>query len=249
MTRITGAERVYQAVLADIQSEVLQPGEPLREDVLAHRYNLSRTPVREALRRLVQDGLCEKYGAGLRISLPTLEQVHEIYPIVSVLEGLAARLCAEGLDAATLQRLEDLHAGMWEHNRAEDHAHYVDANQHFHDVILDTSGNTTLIATIQRLRLITLALRRYQLGIGSRMRQSCAEHDDLMDAFRARDGPAAEAAMRRHVDAGHRILVTALSRTPLFEPRAVPLESPAPPEHPDTHPTTEHGSVKDTTKD
>lgn len=239
MSRITGAERVYQAVLAEIQTEVLQPGDPLREDVLAHRYDLSRTPVREALRRLVQDGLCEKYGAGLRISRPTLEQVHEIYPIVSVLEGLAARLCAQEMGATTLKRLEDLHAGMRARSQAEDHAGYVETNQDFHDVILETSGNTTLTATIQRLRLITLALRRYQLGIGSRMRQSCAEHGALMEGFRARDGPAAEAAMRRHVDAGHRILVTALSPTPLFEPNVVPQESPVP----EGRPTTEHDII------
>lgn len=226
MSRITAAERVYRAVLADIQSEALRPGEPLREDVLAQRYGTSRTPVREALRRLVQDGLCEKHGAGLRISRPTLEQVHEIYPVVSVLEGLAARLCAEGLDAETLNRLDALHVRMCDLGRDNHHADYVEANQQFHDVILESSGNTTLVATIKRLRLITLALRRYQLGIGSRMLQSAAEHSELMATFRARDGPAAEAAMRRHVAAGHRILVTALSKTPLFEPDVVHQESP-----------------------
>lgn len=218
MTRITAAERVYQAVYGEIQTEVLHPGDVLREDVLAQRYGLSRTPVREALRRLVQDGLCEKHGAGLRISLPTLDQVHEIYPIVSVLEGLAARLCAEDLDATTLKQLGKLHTKMVGLSRVDDHAGYVQANQAFHDIILSETGNAHLVATIQRLRLITLALRRFQLGIGSRMHQSCEGHDELMQAFRSRDGPAAEEAMRRHVDAGHRILVTALSSTALFEP-------------------------------
>lgn len=244
MSRVTGAERVYQAVLSDIQTEALQPGEHLREDVLAHRYGLSRTPIREALRRLVQDGICERHGAGLRISRPTLQQVHEIYPIVSVLEGLAARLCAEGIDRTTLERLETLHAGMGTLSRDDDHAGYVEANQQFHDVILDASGNITLVATIQRLRLITLALRRYQLGIGSRMRQSSAEHAALMNAFRTRDGPTAEQVMRGHVEAGHRILVTALSRTPLFEPLVDRLESPTPDDRSATSSTTGQSTAR-----
>ena len=218
MPRVTGAERVYQAVYADIRARVLQPGDVVREDILARQYSLSRTPVREALRRLVQDGLCEKHGAGLRISLPTLDQVHEIYPIVSVLEGLAARLCAERLDETTLQRLEELDAEMRTMTAAQDTAGYVETNQEFHDVILSATHNANLVQTVQRLRLITLALRRYQLGIGSRMDQSSGEHAELMGAFRSRDGPAAEEAMRRHVDAGHRLLATALSRTALFDP-------------------------------
>lgn len=226
MKRITAAERVYHAVYSDIQSEVLHPGDQLREDVLAQRYGISRTPVREALRRLVQDGLCEKHGAGIRISRPTLEQVHEIYPVVSVLEGLAAKLCAETLDAETLEQLESLHSAMNALSLVGDHASYVEANQQFHDVILSAAGNAHLGATIRRLRLITLNLRRYQLGIGSRMRQSCDEHGELMAAFRRGDGLQAEVAMRRHVDAGHHILVTALSHTALFEPKEPPL-SPA----------------------
>lgn len=223
MKRITAAERVYQAVYSDIQSETLHAGDQLREDVLAQRYGLSRTPVREALRRLVQDGLCEKHGAGIRISRPTLEQVHEIYPVVSVLEGLAARLCAESLDAESLRRLDKLHSTMTALSQQGDHAGYVEANQGFHDVILSASGNAHLGATIRRLRLITLNLRRYQLGIGSRMRQSCDEHGELMAAFRRRDGLQAEVVMRRHVDAGHHILVTALSHTALFEPEEPPM--------------------------
>ncbi|RMB59826.1 GntR family transcriptional regulator [Tessaracoccus antarcticus] len=226
MSRITGAERVYQAVYADIQGRVLRPGEVVREDMLAKQYGLSRTPVREALRRLVQDGLCEKHGSGLRISLPTLDQVHEIYPIVSVLEGLAARLCAEQMTSSTLEELESLDAGMRDMSAAGDTAAFVEANQQFHDVILMTSNNASLVQTVQRLRLITLALRRYQLRIGSRMDQSSGEHRVLMNAFRSRDGPAAEEAMRRHVDSGHHILVTALSRDALFDPHEEPTPGP-----------------------
>ena len=218
MSRITAAERVYQAVLTEIQTESLQPGAALREDLLAKQYGLSRTPVREALRRLVQDGLCEKHGAGLRVSRPTLAQVHEIYPIVSVLEGLASRLCAERLDPDSLVELQRLHTTMEDLCRFEDHAAYVEANQRFHDIILSASGNSNLVSTIQRLRLKTSALRRYQLGIGTRMHQSCSEHALLLKAFHSRDGPGAESAMRQHVDAGHQILVTALSSTTLFEP-------------------------------
>ncbi len=219
-TRITAAERVYQAVYAEIRSESLRPGDVVREDLLAKQYGLSRTPVREALRRLLQDGLCERHGVGVRVSRPTLDQVHEIYPIVSVMEGLAARLAAERLDAAGLAALEELHAEMLALRDVGDHPVYVETNQRFHDIVLTYSGNPHLIQTVNRLRLITVALRRYQLGIGSRMNDSSAEHSRLLEAFRIRDGPAAELAMRQHVDSGHHLLASALSRTALFEPHA-----------------------------
>lgn len=225
MARITAAERVYQAVYADIQAENLRPGDVVREDLIAKQYGLSRTPVREALRRLLQDGLCERHGVGVRVSRPTLDQVHEIYPVVSVLEGLAARLSAERLDAATLAELEGLHAIMQGLRDHDDHAAYVETNQRFHDIILMSTGNPQLISTLQRLRLITVALRRYQLGIGSRMHESSVEHGQLIEAFRSRDGPSAEFAMRQHVDSGHHLLASALSRTALFEPGV----DPAPP--------------------
>ncbi len=232
MARITAAERVYQAVYSDIRTESLRPGDMVREDLLARQYGLSRTPVREALRRLLQDGLCEKHGVGVRVSRPTLDQVHEIYPIVSVLEGLAAKLAAERLDVATLDQLEALHATMLDSQALDDHPSYVNTNQRFHDIILTCSGNPQLIQTLQRLRLITVALRRYQLGIGSRMHDSSREHGQLLKAFRSRDGPAAELAMRQQVDAGHDLLVTALSHTALFEPGADVDPAPSPPTTP-----------------
>lgn len=222
----TAAERVYQHIYGGLEDGSLHAGAVLREEQLAQDCGTSRTPVREALNRLVQDGICERHGAGVRVSRLTLPRVHEIYPIVSALEGLAARLCALRMDEATLATLLTLHQQMIQAAEAEDHSQYVTLNQTFHDQVLDATDNPTLVQTVRRLRLVTAQLRSYQLGLTGRMAASSAEHAALLDAFRQGEPVIAETQMRAHVDSGYRLLAEALRSITLVEPhQEVPVLS------------------------
>lgn len=214
----TMAERIYQRVYDDLQAGRIGPGDVLREEHLAAEHGASRTPVREALGRLIQEGVFERRGAGVRVIRLTLERVHEIYPVVSVLEGLAARLCCEQIDDVGCDRLTSLHAEMQDARTEGEHGRYVALNQTFHETIQGFTGNPTLIGAIRPLRVLTMQLRTYSLGIGGRMTQSCEEHAVLIAAFRARDAPGAEATMRAHVDHGYGLLSEALRSVSLIEP-------------------------------
>lgn len=222
----TAAERVYQRFYEDLRSQALQPGQHIIEEELARRYEVSRTPVREALRRLIQDGLVERSGGGLRVSRLTPRQVDEIYPIVAVLEGLAARLAAERLTPATRRRLRDLHERMAAAAAAGDQPAFLKNNQRFHSLILAAAGNDQLTREIERFRLITLHLRHQLLRLPGRMSSSAVEHDDLLAALEAGDADASEQTMRGHVEAAHEVLAVALAAAGLVAGEAVALRRP-----------------------
>jgi DNA-binding GntR family transcriptional regulator len=211
----TAADRVYEGFYEDLRSQVLGPGSPLLEEELARRYSVSRTPVREALRRLIQDGLVERSGGSLRVSRLTRAGVDQIYPIVAVLEGLAARLAACNVTPDQLAELEELHQRMQVAAEADDHAGYLKANQRFHALLLDAADNPPLVREIERFRLITLQLRQVMLRLPGRHAESVAEHEQLLEALRAHDGERSEAVMRHHVKRAHEVLAVALMATEL----------------------------------
>ena len=151
-TANTAAEIVYRGLWEDIRHGVTPPGSPVIEETLAERFGVSRTPVREALRRLAQDGRLERSSRGLVVTRLSQQKMQQIYPIVAVLEGLAARDAASDPNAAVSDMLERLHDEMRTACTADDAARFIDLNTHFHSVIIDHTGNPLLIAALQRFR-------------------------------------------------------------------------------------------------
>ena len=213
---MTAAERVYQGFYEQVRRGQLAPGTVLLEEALAEQYGVSRTPVREALRRLAQDGIVERRGSRLIVGQPTQRQVEEIYPIVSVLEGLAARLAAERIDAAELRRLRRLNERMRRASAAGERSAFVEANQEFHDRITAAAANGELAREVARFRTITAHLRVALLDLPNRREHSVAQHDDLLAALEAHDAERAEAINREHVETGQRYLLSALAAATLL---------------------------------
>lgn len=222
MRGVTAAERVYQRFYEDLRSQVVMPGSALLEEELARRYGVSRTPVREALRRLIQDGLVERSGSSLRVSQLTPTLVDQIYPIVAVLEGLAARLAAANVSNANVKQLADLNERMTDAATRLDHQAYVKANQRFHSIILDAAENPPLVREIERFRLITLHLRQVMLQLPGRREESVREHTELLEALRERDVDRSERAMRAHVERAHEVLSVALQAAGLVAAESGP---------------------------
>jgi DNA-binding GntR family transcriptional regulator len=213
---VTAAERVYRGFYEEVRRGRLAPGTILHEEALAERYGVSRTPVREALRRLTQDGVVERRGSRLMVGQPTQRQVEEIYPIVSLLEGLAARLAAQRIDAATLRRLRRLNERMRKASVEADRGVYVEANQEFHDLVVAMAGNEELAREVARFRTITAHLRVALLDLPGRREESVVQHDELLAALEAHDSERAEAINREHVESGQRYLVGALAAATLL---------------------------------
>jgi DNA-binding GntR family transcriptional regulator len=189
----------YRRLLDDIRSGALAPGARLRETDLAERLGISRTPVREAIRQLEADGLVvhlPRQGATIR-SLDHAEVV-ELYEMRAVLEGTAARLAARAASDIELAELAALNAEL---ATSPPGPQAREVNRQFHRSLLDAARNRFLLKSMSALQKTLLILGPSTLADPSRANGAVAEHAAVLDALAARDGVAAEIAMRAHVGA------------------------------------------------
>lgn len=198
----------YTRLLDEIREGQLLPGDRLRETELAERLNVSRTGVREAIRQLEADGLVAhvpRQGATVR-SLDYAE-VMELYEMRAVLEGTAARLAARAASDVELDELGALNDQLAEAGTGPEATRI---NRIFHATLLDAAKNRFLARSMLSLQKALLILGPSQLLDGQRADEAVSEHRDIMAALQARDGAAAEAQMRAHIEAAQRMRIRAL---------------------------------------
>lgn len=196
-------QSAYDQLLDEIRYGTLPPGARLREVELAARLGISRTPVREAIRRLEADGLVEhlpRQGASLRRL--SYAEVMELYEMRAVLEGTAARLAARAASQMELGELTDINAEMTSSTIPTD---IVRLNRQFHATLINAAKNRYLQRAIGAMGRTLLILGQSTLFDPARVATAAQEHDTLLRALQARDGAAAETAMRAHIEAAHRI--------------------------------------------
>lgn len=197
------AERLRQRIF----SHELPPGTWIDEQALAQDYGISRTPLREALKVLVAEGLVTlKPRRGCYVTEISEQDLDEIYPVMALLEGRCAFEAAQKAGAADVERLEAVHAEL-ERAASENHIQrFFDANQEFHKVVQEIAGNRWLLQMIQDLRKVLKLTRLHSLTLEGRPQQSLAEHRLIMAALRSGNAAAAEKAMCDHIAAGRQAL-------------------------------------------
>ncbi|WP_245689302.1 GntR family transcriptional regulator [Roseospirillum parvum] len=200
-SRPTRAERLRRSLEEEIFQGRLKPGDRLDEISLARRFNVSRTPVREALRQLSSSGLVEvrpRLGAVVRVI--TVDRLAEMFEVMAELEALCARLAAQRMGPDEHAALEQaLAACAVEHTQANREAYY-EANKVFHDIIYAGAHNAYLAGMAVSLRNQTAPYRRYQLyAREDRIDSSLAEHRSVVMAILEGRAEDAEKAMRAHV--------------------------------------------------
>ena len=198
-TELPQGQGAYRRLLDEIRSGALAPGARLRETELADRLGISRTPVREAIRQLEADGLVAhlpRQGATIR-SLDHAEVV-ELYEMRAVLEGTAERLAARAASDIELAELTALNTELAD---APAGPQAKELNRQFHRMMLESARNRFLLKSMNVLQKTLLILGPTTLADPSRAVSAVAEHAAVLAALAARDGAAAEAAMRAHVDA------------------------------------------------
>lgn len=202
MTSTAGTRLSDEAVLRIrdmVMNGTLAPGSRIREVALAQDLGMSRTPVRDGLRRLEAEGLIREVPhQGYVVVEISADELSDIYRVRAVLEGLAAEQAATRLGRIDLARLEDLIESMALEAESADPDRLADLNQHFHRVIAEASGNRFLISLLADVDAVSQRFRRTAVGRPSRRTQAQAEHEQLFDALRARDGDRA-----RHLAAEH----------------------------------------------
>lgn len=188
---------VYEQLKRAILSGELAAGQPLLEVQLAESYGVSRTPIREALHRLQQDGIVERGDRGLRVAQGSAEQILEIYEARVVLEAAVCEAAARRRTEVDLMRLHGiLDAAPRDDPSA---AEKVDSNQQFHEAIWQASHNGTWIDLLSRLNT---HLRRYPsttLTAPGRWEEALEEHAALLDAIERGDAEAAGRIGREHM--------------------------------------------------
>lgn len=185
-------ERIFSGELA--------PGSFLDEVRLAEEMQISRTPLREALKVLTAEGLVRhEPRRGCFVGEVTEQDLDEIFPVIALLEGRCAREAAVNASDADLQALEALHDKLARHARAKRINEYYAANFAIHEAIIALANNRWLAQVITDLRKIVKLARLQQLHAPGRLEQSLSEHLAVFAALKARDAEGAEAAMRTHL--------------------------------------------------
>lgn len=194
----TVGSEVYRRLRKRLLIGAWPPGERLREAELADAFGVSRTPVREAVRRLLQEGLLETHPRqGVRVRTPDRQASLDAYDVREALEGLAARQAAERAPAPEREGLLGL-LGRLEEASGGNVAEQVEADLAFHGRVAELSGNEPLVRALEGLagHVTPLKVHTRDLNAAARTRE---QHRAVAAAIAEGDGDAAEAAMRRHV--------------------------------------------------
>jgi DNA-binding GntR family transcriptional regulator len=188
----------YENLRAAIQRGEIQPGERLREVELAGRLGVSRTPVREALKRLETEGLVSfAPRRGLVVAQLDQQQVHELYALREVLEGAAAAFAARHASEYEIEALQDLLRRHEEAGRST--AQLVEINRHFHATLYRAARNRYLLEALTSLQSSLALLRETTYAAEGRPTTALEEHREIARAVRRRDAASAEEAARRHI--------------------------------------------------
>lgn len=176
------------------------PGAFLDEVRLAEEMQISRTPLREALKVLTAEGIVRhEPRRGCFVAEVTEQDLDEIFPVLALLEGRCAFEAAQNATDNDLQALEILHDKLTRHAKAKRIAEYYEANFAIHEAIIALADNRWLAGTIAQLRKIVKLARLQQLHAPGRLEQSLSEHLAVFASLKARDAEGAEAAMRTHL--------------------------------------------------
>lgn len=198
---MTASARIVRALEDDILNERLKPGMRLDEQVMARRYKVSRTPVREALRYLASAGLVElRRNHGAVVKALTITELIEMFQVMAELEGLCARLSARRMtkeERAEMRRAHDDCAARCE---ADDPNGFFEANNVLHEIIYRGSHNRFLESETRNLRNRVNPYRRLITFRPHRMQDSVTEHQAVVDAIEAGDDEKAHQLMREHVN-------------------------------------------------
>jgi DNA-binding GntR family transcriptional regulator len=178
----------------------LAPGQWVDEKALAEAWQISRTPLREALKVLVSEGLVELVPhRGCRVIELTDDDAEDLFPVMAMLEGRCAAEAVRHAQPTDVALLRQLHAELERHAAAQDIDGYYRANHEFHSKVQALADNRWLDRVTGDLRRFMRMMRGRQLRLPGRIAESIAEHRALMQAFEQGDAALAERTMHDHL--------------------------------------------------
>jgi DNA-binding GntR family transcriptional regulator len=199
--KITRAEELRLQLADEIVRGALPPGAALDETDIARRFNVSRTPVREALRQLAASGLIDaRAHRGAVVARPSIERLCGMFEAMAELEALCAGLAAERMPPVERRALEAVHEELRVLSYAGNPDRFHEVNERFHNAIYAGSQNGYIAEMTLATRVRVQPFRRAQFRNLGRLAKSHAEHDRVVIAIMRGDRAGAAAAMRTHIE-------------------------------------------------
>lgn len=199
--RATAASRIYAELRGELVSMRRRPGEAISEADIALTYGVSRTPVREAILKLSDEGLIDVFPqSGIFVSRIPLAALPEAIIIRKALEETTARLAAERATASQILQLRSIVERQREADEAGDRVAFHQADELFHATIADVARHPGIWTLIQHVKVHVDRYRQLTLPVAGRMTQVIAEHEPILAAIETHDPQRAGIAMERHLD-------------------------------------------------
>lgn len=210
---------VFESLKIRIIKWEYPPGYRLTEEELCQEFGVSRVPVREALSMLEKNNLLDKIPhRGCTVKQPNTQEIHELYDVRLALElFVAGHLATHGMDGDEWQRLFDTWTPA---RRAElvnaektdevDGLRLAQEDEDFHESLAAATGNGTLLELLRTFNERLRFIRVIDITTVARLRETCAQHQQILQCIRAGDAEAAQAAIRRNIDGGRRSAEAAL---------------------------------------
>ncbi|MFA6807525.1 MAG: GntR family transcriptional regulator [Eubacteriales bacterium] len=202
-------EIVLEALREAIISGVLEPGGRLMEIQLAEEMGVSRTPVREAIRKLELEGFIVMIPRkGAYVAGVSHKDVKDVFEIRATLEALAAGLAAQKV---TEEEIDQMERALYYEKEPETVEEMVESDTDFHALLYKASRNERLIQILANLREQIQRFRTTSLAVPGRAKDAIQEHRELVDAIARHDGEEAQNLARTHIETAANIMFEAMS--------------------------------------
>ena len=212
------ADKAYRGLRTLLVNGSFQAGSHLREELLARRLGVSRTPVREAVRRLAAEGWLQIVpNQGAYVCDWSRHDVEEVFALRAMLEGYAAEWAAHNATDAQIEELLLLSTRaktLIPSTSVEDIEQIAELNDRFHKLVLEASGQRRTAVTVAHLVELPITLRNFHQFTAADMERSVSQHQAVVDAIAARDAEWAGAVMRAHVLSGKAIFMERIGLSP-----------------------------------
>ena len=207
MSKILASRPLYEEVADQLRVRIfaheLAPGTWIDEQTLAKEFGISRTPLREAIKVLAAEGLITmKLRRGAYVTEVNRGDLEQIFTILSLLEGQAAKEAATKAQEKDLNELDDMHLRLEKAAADRNLEQFFEVNVRFHERIIAIANNPWLTDVIADLRKVLKLQRKDALSRTGRLQSSLSEHREILKALLKRDPIATEQAMRTHLARG-----------------------------------------------
>lgn len=207
-------ELVCENLIDAINKGILSPGERLMEIQIAEEMGVSRTPVREAIRKLELEGFVVMIPRrGTYVANISIKDINEVYEIRSALDILAGGLAAERINDDEIEEMRELLLISEKHIEENNLAKIVETDSKFHDVLYTASRNERLVSIISNLREQITSIRGQSMNYPGRLVDTLDEHKEIVESIAARDIDRAQEAVRVHLENAEQTLLKAIDES------------------------------------